>query len=375
MLGKLKDKEEKYMKNTVDKLVNFSTKSLRNENLARAFLDYWYHSNNVEGRYDTRYTLDAKEASVNRALKEEIIKRANLGIEVDAPVQEWFFYPNVAVAAFSVIGSLVDMILPDSIIDTIGTYADVSVVDWGDNASFDVEPRDLFVVSRGTLGKREAEVRKQWNGQVTITPEIRSITVGVSLYKVLSGKESLAALAAKAIKSIETQMTVDVYNTMASTMAAIPATATTGLRVSGYTQATLVRLSEQVTAWNGGAKAMLLGTAVGLLNVLPNDANYRYDLESKYVSIGSIPTISGIDVMRLPQVADIYTPWGRALSDTVLWLVSPSANKIVKLVMQGNTLANTTATFEKADLRQTTTLWKSWGVGVATNSVAGQITL
>jgi len=363
------------MKNTVDKLISFSTKSLKNESLARGFLDYWYHNNNVEGRYSLEYSLDEKEAMVNKELRKEIIKRANLGVTVSDPVEEWFFYPNVAAAAFAVVGSLVDMILPDSVIDSIGTYADVRVVGWGDNASFDIEPRDLFVVSRGTLGKREAEVRKQYRGQVTITPEIRSITVGVSLYRVLSGKESLAAFAAKAIKSIETQMTVDVYNLMASTMAALPTTATTGLQIAGYTQAGLVRLAEQVSAWNGGAKSILLGTAVGLLNVLPNDANYRYDLESKYVSMGSIPTISGIDIMKLPQVADIYTPFGRVLDDTVLWIVSPSTNKIVKLVLEGNTLANTTQTFEKADLRQTTTLWKSWGTGIATNSVAGTITL
>jgi len=363
------------MKNTVDNLVSFSTKSLNNEDLARCFLDYWYHSTNVAGRFSTDISLDEKEAILNKALKEEIIMRANLGNMAEKPVEEWFFFPNVAPAAFSVVGSLIDMILPDSIIDTIGTYADVSVIGWGDSASFDIEPRDLFVVSKATLGKREAEVKKQWNGQVTIIPDVHAITTGVSLYRVLSGKESLAVFTTKAIKSIETQMTVDVYNSMASAMAALPTTATTGLRISGYTQAGLVRLSEQVAAWNGGAKAVLLGTAVGLLNVLPNDANYRYDLESKYVSIGHIPTISGIDIMRLPQVADIYTPWGRVLSDTVLWLVSPAVNKIVKLVLEGNTLANTTREFEKADLKQTTTLWKSWGVGVATNSTAGTITL
>jgi hypothetical protein len=363
------------MKNTVDNLVKFASASLNNEILSRAFLDYWYHSNHVEGRYSTEFSLDEKEAKVNKAIKEEIIKRANLGIVATAPVEEWFFYPNVAPAAFSVVGSLIDMILPDSIIDTIGIYSDVKVIGWGDSASFDIKPRDLFAVSRATLGKRVAEVKKQWSGQVTIVPEIRAISVGVSLYRVLAGKESLADFTAKAIRSIETQMTVDVYNAMATAMAALPSTATTGLQISGYSQANLVRLSEQVTAWNQGAKAMLFGTAVGLLNVLPDDLNYRYDLESKYVAVGHIPTISGIDVMRLPQVADIATPFGRVLSDTNLWVLSPSSQKIIKVVLEGNTLSNTTQPFENADLSQTTTLWKSYGIGVATNAVAGLITL
>ena len=363
------------MKNTVDNLVKFATSSLGNEDLCRGFLDYWYHSNKVEGRYSTEFSLDEKEARINKAIKAEIVHRANLGPVSELPVEQWFFYPNVAPAAFSVVGALIDMILPDSIIDTIGLYSDVKVVSWGDNASFDAKPRDLWAVSHASLGKKTSEVKKQYQGQVTITPEVRAITVGVSLYRVLAGKESLADFTAKAIRSIETQMTVDVYNSMATAMSSLPSTATTGLQISGFSQANLVRLSEQVTAWNQGAKAMLFGTAVGLLNVLPDDANYRYTLDDKYVSLGYIPTISGIEVMRLPQVADITTPWGRVLSDTNLWVLSPSSQKIIKVVLEGNTLSNTTQPFENADLTQTTTLWKSYGIGVATNSICGLITL
>jgi len=363
------------MKNSVDNLVKFATPSLGNEDLCRAFLDYWYHSKGIEGRFDTSFSLDEKEARINKAFKEEIIRRANIPFAAEAPVEQWFHFPNVAAAAFSVVGSLIDMILPDSIIDTIGIYSDVKVIGWGDSAAFDVRPRDLFAVSRATLGKKVSEVKKQFSGQVTIVPEIRAITVGVSLYRVLAGKESLAEFTTKAIRSIETQMTVDVYNAMATAMAALSSTATTGLQIAGYSQANLVRLAEQVTAWNQGAKAMLLGTAVGLLNVLPDDANYRYDVESKYVAVGHIPTISGIDVMRLPQVADIATPWGRVLSDTNLWVLSPSSQKILKVVLEGNTISNTTQPFENADLTQTTTLWKSYGIGVATNATMGLITL
>lgn len=369
------------MRNTVDQLVSFATPTLSNDTLARGFLDYWYHSKRnegdtrYEGRFDVTRTLDEKEATINFALREEIVKRSGLGWIANEPVEKWFMYPNVATATFSVVGSLIDMILPDSVIDSIGLYADVKVIGWGDSASFDIKPRDLFTVSKATLGKKQAEVKKQWTGPFTITPEPRAITVGVSLYRVLAGKESLADFVSKAIRSIETQLTVDVYNAMATAMANLPSTATTGLQVSGYSQAVLTRLGEQVTAWNMGSKSILVGTAVGLLNVLPDDANYRFDLESKYVSVGHIPTISGMDVMRLPQVADIATPFGRVLSDTNLWVLSPSSQKIIKVVLEGPTLSNTSGVYENADLTQQTTIWKSYGVGAVTNAVAGLITL
>jgi hypothetical protein len=190
----------------------------------------------------------------------------------------------------------------------------------------------------------------------------------------LSGKESLANLVSKASRSIETRMTVDVYSAFATAMAAVSNTATTGLRVAGYSQASLLRICQQVTAWNNN-KAMIMGTPLALLNVLPDDANYRYALESDYVRMGYIRQFSGYDIVVMPQVADISTPFGMALSDSYIWVVSPSAQKLIKLCIEGNTIANTTGTFANANLTQQTVLTKYWGVGVATNSVAGVITL
>jgi hypothetical protein len=118
-----------------------------------------------------------------------------------------------------------------------------------------------------------------------------------------------------------------------------------------------------------------MGTRSALLNVLPNDANYRYTLDDKYAVLGYMPTISGIDVVQLPQVVNTATPFGRAISDSYLWLISPGVDKILKLCLEGNTLSNTTQPFENANLSQTTTIMKSWGVGVATGAVGAVITL
>jgi hypothetical protein len=171
-------------------------------------------------------------------------------------------------------------------------------------------------------------------------------------------------------------MTVDVYNTFATAMAALPASpANTALRVSGYSQADLVDLATKVTAFNAGQKAIVMGTRKALLNVLPDDANYRYMLESEYVKLGYVRTINNYDVMPLEQVADWENPFALKLDDTKLWIVSPSSQKLVKLCLEGSTLSNTTAPFDNADLTQSTTLTKSYGQAIATNSVAATIEL
>lgn len=350
-----------------------------NKPLAEAFVDYWNHHLAVDEKktveYDTTRTFSEKEDTLNKAIRKEIIKRANVPYAAEDNVEQWFTHPNVVHETFAVINSLVDMILPDSIIDTIGLYAETRVGPWGDNFSFDIEPRDLFTVSKSGHAQKTTEVHKQYRGQVTITPEMHEITVGVSMYSVLSGKESLANLVSKAIRSIETQITLDAYDAFAATMTALSNTATTGLRVAGYSQENLIRLCEQVGAWSLGAKPVVVGTATALLNVLPSDSNYRYTLSDPYVTLGYIPTVNGYDVMRLPQVADLTTFAALKIANDRLWILAPSSQKIVKVCLEGNTISNTTGVFENADLTQTTTMMKAWGTGIATNAIGACITL
>ena len=176
-------------------------------------------------------------------------------------------------------------------------------------------------------------------------------------------------------RSFETALSVDIYNTFATALNSVSNTASTGLRVAGYTQAALVSMAQRVTAGNGGAKAMIVGTQRAWVNILPNDANYRYMLESEYVKLGYMRTAFGYDVLALPQVVDIKTPWGTVLDDNKIYVISPSSQKLVKLCLEGSTLSNTTQPFQNANLTQSTSIWKSWAAGIATNAVSGVITI
>lgn len=363
-----------------------------NTKVYELFVDYWKHyqsQNDSTKKFDfvqyreeensgkqVAITFAEKEDAMNAALRKEIMRVAGVGdLASSFPVAQWASHPSINWATFAVVSALIDMILPDTIIQSIGAYTDVRSIGWGDSAAFDVSPRDLFVVSKAGRGKRMTELKKQFKGQVVIIPELRELSVQVSLYRVLAGKESLAEFVAKAVRSIETQITLDVYNVFNVAMAALPVVGGAELRFAGYSQENLVKLGQRVTAFNGGAKAIVLGTQAALQNVLPADANYRYELESDYVKIGYIRTAFGYDIMPLPQVADWTTPFSMALDDAKLYIVSPSSQKLVKLVLEGSTLSNTTGTYDNANLTQSTTLFKSWGAAIATNAVAGCITL
>jgi hypothetical protein len=350
------------------------------------FLDYWKHFKSLTDKtktYDfqktrengSTITFDEKERQMNVALKREILRHANVTNFDQFPLEQWVTNPMISWATFAVVNQLVDLILPDSLIDSVGMYTDVRTIDWGDSASFDIKPRDLFVVSKAGRGMRQGEVHKQFDGQVTIVPVMRELTVQVSLYKVLAGKENLGEFIAKVVRSLETEMTRDAYTTFNTAMTNLSTTGNSKLLYAGYSQSDLITLAQKVSAYNGGNKAVIVGTPVALLSVLPSDANYRYQLESDYVKIGYINTFATYDVMAIPQVADYANPFSLLLDDTRLYVVSPSSNKLVKLVLEGSTMSNVDAPFQNANLTQNATMFKSWGSAIATNSIAGLITL
>jgi hypothetical protein len=322
-------------------------------------------------------TFADKEQAINREFREAVYKMANVTNPNVLPEIAWATNPQVTWAAFAIVSTMIDAVLPDTLIDSIGAYTDIRTIGFGDSAVFNIEPRDLFPVTKAGRGKRNAEMQKQFVGQVALVPENHMLTVGVSLYRVLSGAESLARFAAKAIRSLETQVALDAYTAFNAAMIALPTTAGNAqLRAAGWDSDTFVNFAQKVTAWNGGAQAIGLGTKRALAQVLPTvDTNYRYDLESDYVKVGYIRQLNGYNFIELAQVADWQNPFGLSLNDDVIYIMSPAAQKPVKLVLEGTTLSYTDNTFDRANLNQTTTFQKSWIAGVATNAVAATITL
>jgi hypothetical protein len=356
----------------------------KNLGVYKMFYDYWKHYQNENGKKNTEFnpyrqdgtliSFSEKEDQMNGALRDEIIRVAGVTNYGDFPVEQWSTNPMINWASFAVVSAMIDMILPESLVDSIGLYSEIRAIGWGDSALFTIKPRDLFAVSKSGRGQKLTEIHQQFSTEKTLTADPHQLTVGVSLYKVLAGVESLADLVSKVIKSMEVALTVDVYNAFHAAMIALPSTTTTGLYVSGYTQDSLTRLCEQVSSWNA-AEAVIVGTKRALANVLPTDANYRYTLNDSFMTVGYVPTAFGYSVMALPQVAKWQSPFDTLLSNDYLYILSPSSQKFVKVILEGQTLSYANTTFENANLTQNATFLKSWGVGVATSAVAGCIAL
>lgn len=344
------------------------------------FADYMRHyRNEVEGvkalTYDHRASFAEKDAEINKDLLSMVEKFVGRSKPAEMSFSVWANDPQVKYHTFAVVGAMIDAIIPETLIDSIGIYADIRYAGFGDSFQFNIEPRDLFAVSRASKGKRTGFCQKQFGTTATIAPENHRVTVQVALYKVLSGQESLAKFTMKAVRSIESELTYNTYDAMTTGLNAISAGANT-LHLSSYTQDGAINLAQKVTAWNQNKKAVFVGTQIALSKILPADSNYRYLLDSEYVRLGYIKEFNGFGVMVLPQVAD-YTSstFGLKLADNEIYVISPSADKLVKVGIEGDTLTYVDNIDENANLVQNATINKMWGVAFATSSIAGLIEL
>lgn len=348
-----------------------------------AFRDYMYHyfseSEKREGYiYDKTVDFAEKERKIDNLMRKEICRITNIDFANAGNISNemWATNPMLKWGSFAVVNSLIDMIIPDVLIKDIGVYTEQRVGGYGDTFQFNVEPNDLFYVSKAGRDQRTVEFQKQFTSTVTINPENRAITVAVNFYKVLCGQESLARFVTKAILSIESQINKEVYKAFDKAMSELPKTPEDAkLHVTGWDEREAIRLASTVTAFNNGAKAVFMGTPLALREILPKDANYRYTLDSDYVSLGYIRNAFGYDVMVMPQVADWTKPYNTVLDDNKIYIISPASQKPVKLCLEGASRTNTMNAYENADLTETTTINKSWGIGIATNAIAGIITL
>lgn len=346
--------------------------------LYTAFRDYANHvmaENGVKGKTFSAVSLDEKEQVINKLFAEEVERRSGYSVaQFDNSYARYGTNPLVRSFADSIADYLIDMILPETLIQSIGMIADFRFGGFGDSFSFDIENNALFSVSKAGRRQRTAPAQRLTNTTVTLAPENHMVTVASNLPNILAGRESIAKFVMKAVRSIETAMLYEAYDAFYTAMESVSLPAK--LTVANYTENSLISLCERVTAYNAGRKAVIVGTAVALKSVLPSSLNTRILLSDEYVTAGALREFNGWTVIQTGQVAD-YTSndYSLKLKDDRLYVVSPSSDKIVKVAVEGESMTHTDGTFDRANLAQFGVLSKAWATSCITNSVAGVVKL
>lgn len=364
------------MPKLTNSILSFTAGSKERQEGYENFVEYYSLYKNGKTQNENGVSFSEMNKKMLTFFSDEIARMSGKKQEDYADLAMYCNFSDVKEAAFAVIGMITDLIIPDTLIKDLGVIAEIKNGAWGDSLKVELKPRDLFVVSKGGRNRRTYDITRQFKGEKTIVPEVHGITVGISLYDVLRGAYSLAEFVSKATLSIETQMKYDIYDAFAAAMNALPNQAGAGqLRISGFSQDTAIALAQKIQAWNGNAKAIFLGTQLALSKILPASQNARILLGDEYVKVGYMREFMGFSAVALEQVADFTSEFAVKLDDKKIYVICPGTDKMVKVFVEGSTLANVDNAYANANLQQTATLYKSYGVGAISSALAGIIEL
>lgn len=351
------------------KTVNFSQDG--EKNLIPAWKDYVnnYRAVNFSAKksYDTSKTLDEKEVLVNAAIDREI---ANL-MKVDCSFLDKEAYatnPTYQWAKFAVINKLVDMIIPDVVKEDYMQIANTQNIGYGDSAIFDIKSGDLFTVVENGNSRRHVEAQRQFTGQKALVPTNHTVTTEVDLYRVLAGKENHAEYAMKVVLSIESEIAIDIMAAVKDSFS----TLTANFKENAYSETAFKKLAARVGAANGGAKAVAIGTELGLGTIMPTNDYLKMGLGETYSKIGYLPVFKNVPLIALAQKIDWSSAdYDFALDDSYIYMISPQTQKLVQVVFEGGSLAIADGQFANSNLTQKVSLHKRWCCALITNSKYG----
>lgn len=256
---------------------------------------------------------------------------------------------------FRILQETVSPIINDRLVETMGQFAEIRNVAWGDTTVFDVENPDLFdvaVIADGTANLRRQRLD---NGKMDVQMSNYGIAIYDEFYRFLAGRTNWSQMVDKVAKSFERKLAESVH---ASIFGAYDKLDAKFKYTGSYSEDELLNVLQAVEAMYGSA--MVVGTKAALAKIKPD---YVGDgTKDQYNAIGHLGVFRGYNMVALAQFFKAgTTEFG--LSSTDL-LVLPSANeKIVNIVHEGEAIVQDKQ--NDSDLTIEHTFIKRAGIGLA----------
>nr|DAI11267.1 MAG TPA: capsid protein [Caudoviricetes sp.] len=242
---------------------------------------------------------------------------------------------------------------------------DLRYVGVGDIAKFKVMPNSLYTVSKGGRAERTTFRQRKHAGDIIVAPQEHIVTIYVNMYSVLAGKESIAEFVRLVVTAVEQDMYAEAVAALTTGLSALSAPYS---YTGAFDMATLLNMAEQVQVYNQGVRPVIAGTAVALMNVIPDSASgYRGNYDANGGSINLLRGVYGFDVLKLDQAA--AKNGGLVLPNDKIFVVSPSQDKLVKGAVS-NAMTNSNQFYDNADLTEDFTYRKNYAFTYASAAKA-----
>lgn len=243
------------------------------------------------------------------------------------------------------------------------TICDQKNIKEGDEPQFTVEKGNTYIVAdaaRGVRGIRRQRATDRT--EVTLKPVVKAIRVYEELTRVLAGKTDITELADKVAKAVADKQMEDVYTaifgvTRATLGADFCPTA------GAYSEDALFDLANLVSAANGGANVILVGTMKGARKAKATDNSEQSKLD--VYNHGYALKWNGYDFNALPQRLKAGTNTF-AFDDNKIFVIPLVDDKFVKQVVSGDVELVIGDTTDNADATIDISVITAWATAIVT---------
>lgn len=316
-------------------------------------------------------SYEEKESIFNESLVREAVKQSGLvfseGYELDKIIRN----PVVFSSMFQLISETLTNIMPTTVLDEFGRFAEVRNGGWGDNFKFQIPNPNLFAVSTFADGIRKGTPQRLWESEILLTPENHVITIQEDLYRVLAGKANWGDWITRIAASVQQAISVEVYDALYNSISGLNA----NFQEATFDETAYVKLAQRVEGANGGARVSVWGTRLALSKIVPSstfgDAGY-VGLGEEYNKVGYLGVFKGVNTFVINQRIKPNDPdYNFAIADDALYFMSMGVDRPIKVAFEGEALIFQNGNSVNADLTQEYTYQQKWKTSVITSSKYG----
>lgn len=296
---------------------------------------------------------DTKEYKENNAMFSETLSKycvENAGLKwTDINIiknPQVSTYNTAFVNTFAtVLAEMITPVVPAITSSEYNNFYEVTHVGWGDNAKYEVESNELFIVYDMAEGIHRQNQQTAYNTEYTIQASKKTISTFVNWYHVASGKLDWGKFGVKVAKSFEAYIQAAVVKAMTSTIASAEALGIGGYVKAGTDKTTWVELSQLVRAANN-SDVYAVGTLGALAKVVPEDAGFRYNSTDDLTTVGYLPSYQQVPMVQMDNVlipGSINTAAPKLLlQDDYIFFVPMGFNRPIKVAIEGDNIVVTT---------------------------------
>lgn len=266
---------------------------------------------------------------------------------------------------FQILSIAIDAVLPTILTNQLDSLADVRNVNIGDKPLFKIEDSSLLRVGLVASGTQDLQRQQLSGSDFTVATDWYGAAVYAEFERFLAGEINWQSLIDRVALSFSNKMQTQIYDAFVQSYDALRSTR----RVGGtYEEDKLVDLAEIISASAGGKEVAVYGTRSALRKV-SKGAVASDGMKDEVNRVGYLGTVGGLKLIAIPQAFKA----GKeefALDNNTL-LVLPQGEKIVSVVIEGQSIISDTDPLTNTALQKDFLTLKKYGVQVAQLSVYG----